>query len=140
MINILRAVIQGLEATFENNGVGGMASTFQLLEIAHTHYCVKETAGRSDMSPLSERNSPLGGSRDSLASVDPNLTTSMISNTPSQPYLTSPSANFVAQLGKNDSFENISFRSDYNAQQSSPRENTAHFRQFLAGIQIRHCP
>ena len=109
MLNILRAVIQGLEATFENNGVGGMASAFQLLEIAHTHYCVKENIGRSDMSPLSERNSPLGGSRDSLASVEPNMTTSITSHVPSQSHLTSnlpsPSAGFVAQLGKHDSDE-----------------------------------
>ena len=42
MMNILRAVIQGLEVTFDNNGIGGMASTFQLLEIAHTHYWVKD--------------------------------------------------------------------------------------------------
>ena len=104
MTSILRAVIQGLEVTYENNGVGGMASTFQLLEIAHTHYCLKETNSRLDMSPLSERNSPLSASRDSLASMDPNLTTSMSSNIPSQQYLTatlmSPTNGLVAQLGK----------------------------------------
>lgn len=103
MTNILRAVIQGLEITYENNGVGGMASAFQLFEIAHTHYCLKESNNRSDMSPLSERNSPLSASRDSLASMDPNLTTSISSNIPSQQYLTatlmSPTSGLVAQLG-----------------------------------------
>jgi hypothetical protein len=78
MTNILRAVIQGLEITFENNGLGGMASTFQLLEIAHTYYWVKDT--KNDLSPMSERNSPLSGSRESLASIDPNTST----NTPIQ--------------------------------------------------------
>ncbi|UJR10094.1 hypothetical protein I4U23_014316 [Adineta vaga] len=71
MTNILRAVIQGLEVTFENNGLGGMASTFQLLEIAHTHYWIKDS--KNDLSPMSERNSPLNGSRESLASIDPNI-------------------------------------------------------------------
>lgn len=77
MTNILRAVIQGLEITFENNGLGGMASTFQLLEIAHTHFWIKDS--KTDLSPMSERNSPLGGSRESLASIDPNTTNSVSS-------------------------------------------------------------
>ncbi|CAF1273258.1 unnamed protein product, partial [Adineta ricciae] len=102
MTNILRAVIQGLEATFENNGVGGMASTFQLLEIAHTHYWVKDSTMRSDLSPMSERNSPLNGSRESLASVDPAISPNMVSSTISlskTSSITSPTAAFVSQLG-----------------------------------------
>jgi hypothetical protein len=35
---ILAAIVHGLEQTYANNGLGGMASAFQLLEIAHTHY------------------------------------------------------------------------------------------------------
>ena len=107
MTNILRAVIQGLEATFENNGVGGMASTFQLLEIAHTHYWVKDTTVRSDISPMSERNSPLNGSRENLASIDPNVSAnpinlpSNIQSPPKQNNVTSPTASLVAQLGEN---------------------------------------
>lgn len=106
MANILRAVIQGLEATFENNGVGGMASTFQLLEIAHTHYWIKDGTIRSDYSPMSERSSPLAGSRESLASIDPNIslnTTSLSVNTQSQDKpneLLSPTSSLSAQLGK----------------------------------------
>jgi hypothetical protein len=104
MTNILRAVIQGLEATFENNGAGGMASTFQLLEIAHTHYCLKDNTSRSDSSPLSERNTPLGGSHDSLTSIDPNLSVSMLSNVHVQQQsigtVSSPTAGLVAHLGK----------------------------------------
>ena len=101
MATILRAVIQGLEATFENNGVGGLASTFQLLEIAHTHYYVKDTPIRNEASPMSERNSPLGGSRDSLVSPDHNMTSSLISNMSFQAaQLASPTAGLVAQLGR----------------------------------------
>lgn len=106
MANILRAVVQGLEATFDNNGVGGMASTFQLLEIAHTHYWLKDNTIRSDLSPMSERNSLIGGSRENLATTDPNTLaspTSLPLNTQSmnkQTTLASPTAAFVAQLGK----------------------------------------
>jgi hypothetical protein len=88
MANILRAVIQGLEATIDNNGVGGMASTFQLLEIAHTHYWMKD------------------GSRESLASADPNASVnptnlSLNIQSPSKENaIPSPTAAFVAQLGK----------------------------------------
>jgi hypothetical protein len=107
MVMLLRAVIQGLEATFDNNGVGGMASTFQLLEIAHTHYWVKDNTIRNDSSPISERNSPIGGSRESLATNEPNGSgnpTNFLSNIqfPSKPSpVTSPTATIVAQLGKN---------------------------------------
>ena len=105
MSTILQGVIQGLEATVENNGVGGMASTYQLLEIAHTHYTLKDSTGRTDVSPMSERNSPLSASRDSLTpGTEANLTTSISSAVPSQAYLganlMSPSGAFVAQLGK----------------------------------------
>ena len=104
MTNILRAVIQGLEVTFENNGLGGMASTFQLLEIAHTHFWFKDN--KADLSPMSERNSPLNGSRESLASIDPNSTTNLaapanvVPNPPAaSTNLNSPNTGLVAQLG-----------------------------------------
>jgi hypothetical protein len=106
MANILRAVIQGLEATIDNNGVGGMASTFQLLEIAHTHYWMKDSTLRNDLSPMSERSSPINGSRESLASADPNASVnptnlSLNIQSPSKENaIPSPTAAFVAQLGK----------------------------------------
>lgn len=106
MANILRAVIQGLEATFDNNGVGGMASTFQLLEIAHTHYWLKDSIIRSDLSPMSERSSPISGSRESLTTTDSNAPvnpTSLPLNMQSptkQATLLSPSTALVAQLGE----------------------------------------
>jgi len=107
MANILRAVIQGLEATIENNGVGGMASTFQLLEIAHTHYWVRDNTARSDSTPISERNSPIGGSRESLTSTDPNISVNPTNLSPNlqspsnSTNVTSPTAALVAQLGEN---------------------------------------
>ena len=42
MLKVLQAVVHGLEVTYSNYGLGGMASAFQLHEIAHTHYWTKE--------------------------------------------------------------------------------------------------
>lgn len=42
MVSILRAIISGIEHSYENHTPGGMASTFALLEMAHTHYFGKE--------------------------------------------------------------------------------------------------
>lgn len=42
MLKILQAVVHGLEVTYSNYGLGGMASAFQLCEIAHTHYWTKD--------------------------------------------------------------------------------------------------
>ncbi|CAG9838073.1 unnamed protein product [Diabrotica balteata] len=42
MLKVLLAIVHGLEVTFGNFGLGGMASAFQLCEIAHTHYWSKD--------------------------------------------------------------------------------------------------
>lgn len=44
MLKMLQAVTAGLEQTYVNHGSGGMASSFQLLEIAHTHYWTKDVS------------------------------------------------------------------------------------------------
>ncbi|XP_046395565.1 MAP kinase-activating death domain protein isoform X5 [Ischnura elegans] len=44
MLKALIAVVHGLEVTYTNFGLGGMASVFQVLEIAHTHYWSKDLA------------------------------------------------------------------------------------------------
>lgn len=44
MLKVLQAVVHGLEYTYSNFGLGGMASVFQLAEMAHTHYWSKELA------------------------------------------------------------------------------------------------
>ncbi|XP_068760950.1 MAP kinase-activating death domain protein-like isoform X2 [Montipora capricornis] len=38
MLEVLKAAVYGLEVSVENEGIGGIASAFQFLEIAHTHY------------------------------------------------------------------------------------------------------
>lgn len=45
MLKVLQAVVHGLEHTYSNFGLGGMASVFQLAEMAHTHYWSQELAG-----------------------------------------------------------------------------------------------
>lgn len=42
MSKCLLAVASGLKDTYDNYGQGGMASVFQLMEIAHTHYWGKD--------------------------------------------------------------------------------------------------
>lgn len=70
MLKCLQAVTSGLEVTFSNFGLGGMASVFQMMEIAHTHYWTKELNDASDMSSSllsSHATSPMG-SRENLRS------------------------------------------------------------------------
>ncbi|XP_046673875.1 MAP kinase-activating death domain protein isoform X5 [Homalodisca vitripennis] len=68
MLTVLQAIVKGLEQTYSNNGLGGMASVFQVLEIAHTHYWTKDLAeGGLDASMLSQSSSPFG-SRENLRS------------------------------------------------------------------------
>lgn len=42
VLKVVQAIVHGLEVTFGNYGLGGMASAFQLHEVAHTHYWTKE--------------------------------------------------------------------------------------------------
>lgn len=71
MLKTLQAVTHGLEHTFSNFGLGGMASAFQLHEIAHTHYWSKEFADSSTLDLanqlLSSASSPFG-SKENLRS------------------------------------------------------------------------
>uniref|UniRef100_A0A182J2M8 MAP kinase-activating death domain protein n=1 Tax=Anopheles atroparvus TaxID=41427 RepID=A0A182J2M8_ANOAO len=71
-LKCLVAITHGLEHTVSNFGLGGMASVFQMMEIAHTHYWSKELAegASTDMSASllsSQSVSPLG-SRENLRS------------------------------------------------------------------------
>ena len=38
MLEVLKAAVYGFEVSVENEDIGGIASAFQFLEIAHTHY------------------------------------------------------------------------------------------------------
>ncbi|KAG5681528.1 hypothetical protein PVAND_010952 [Polypedilum vanderplanki] len=50
ILKCLQAVTFGLEQTYANFGLGGMASVFSMMEIAHTHFWTKELNDGSDMS------------------------------------------------------------------------------------------
>ncbi|XP_054013519.1 MAP kinase-activating death domain protein-like isoform X2 [Hylaeus anthracinus] len=68
MLKCLQAVAHGLGHTYNNFGLGGMASVFQLMEIAHTHYWSKDLSeGGFDSSIMSQASSPFG-SRENLKS------------------------------------------------------------------------
>lgn len=69
MLKLLLCVVQGLEHTYSNFGLGGSASAYHVLEIAHTHYWSKELSdnGRVDTGTavsgtgtLSQSSSPFG--------------------------------------------------------------------------------
>ncbi|KYQ46314.1 MAP kinase-activating death domain protein [Trachymyrmex zeteki] len=64
MLKCLQAVTYGLACTYNKFGLGGMASVFQLMEIAHTHYWSKDL---SEESTHSQASSPFG-SRENLKS------------------------------------------------------------------------
>lgn len=49
MVKCLHAIAHGLDTTYANFGLGGMASVFQLMEIAHTHFWSKDLADGGDL-------------------------------------------------------------------------------------------
>ncbi|KAL5007708.1 hypothetical protein ScPMuIL_016514 [Solemya velum] len=69
MLTLLKALVHGLEHTYQNHGLGGMASAYMVLEIAHTHFWAKDlgSSNRSDTSFTPEISSPYGSS-ESLSS------------------------------------------------------------------------
>lgn len=51
MLKCCQAIAHGLDTTYSNFGLGGMASVFHLMEIAHTHFWSKDlTEGSEHMS------------------------------------------------------------------------------------------
>lgn len=72
MLKVLGAVISGLEVSYANYGLGGMASAFQVLEIAHTHYWTKdlESEGMSTLGLDSTANTTTSSSMENLKSPD----------------------------------------------------------------------
>ncbi len=78
MAKLLATIVYGLESTYANNGLGGMASAFQLLEIAHTHYWLHGDTdspnqhGHTDgaMSPMSEQSNSPYASHENLNTID----------------------------------------------------------------------
>lgn len=117
MAKILGCIVTGLEQTYANNGLGGMASAFQLVEIAHTHYCSSGSSSstsqqaKSDgtMSPMSERSDSPFDSKENLSSLASNAHSSSIPSSQSimgglngsqQGFQIQSTGNIVAQLGK----------------------------------------
>lgn len=69
MLKLLGGVIFGLEQSFLHNGSGGMASTSNILEMAHTHYWAKDVnddlamkgdASAATTASVSQATSPFG--------------------------------------------------------------------------------
>ncbi|GAB0092198.1 MAP kinase-activating death domain protein [Sergentomyia squamirostris] len=71
MQKCMLAVAHGLDHTYSNFGLGGMASVFQMMEIAHTHFWSKElteSGGDLSASLLSSQSVSPMGSRENLQS------------------------------------------------------------------------
>ena len=64
MLRMVQAMITGMEHSYLHQGVGGMASCFQILEIAHTHYWAKESTQEESSvtttATCSQGSSPFG--------------------------------------------------------------------------------
>uniref|UniRef100_A0A670J1A4 MAP kinase-activating death domain protein n=1 Tax=Podarcis muralis TaxID=64176 RepID=A0A670J1A4_PODMU len=81
MLDLLKCTVSSLEQSYANAGLGGMASVFGLLEIAHTHYYNK---GKKNLGETDEKKSQISADSglsltssshksdlDSVASVGP---------------------------------------------------------------------
>ncbi|XP_069821948.1 MAP kinase-activating death domain protein isoform X3 [Dendropsophus ebraccatus] len=64
MLDLLKCTVSSLEQSYANAGLGGMASVFNLLEIAHTHYYNKESEKRKHSPSADGTVTPV--SRDSV--------------------------------------------------------------------------
>ncbi|XP_075211719.1 rab3 GDP-GTP exchange factor [Lycorma delicatula] len=94
MLKLLQIVVYGLEQTYSNYGLGGMASVFQLLEIAHTHYWTKDLNDTGlDSSILSQTSSPFG-SRENLRSPQSPSSSPIPSNYPDTSRKSSQASNY----------------------------------------------
>ncbi|KAL1509726.1 hypothetical protein ABEB36_004421 [Hypothenemus hampei] len=58
ILKMLLAIQHGLEVTYSNYGLGGMASVFQMQEIAHTHYWTKDIVDTGLSSDITQTSSP----------------------------------------------------------------------------------
>ncbi|XP_035824413.1 MAP kinase-activating death domain protein isoform X1 [Aplysia californica] len=73
MMSVLKAIIHGLGCTINNHGLGGMASAYMLLEIAHTHYWARDPSGNKSDASLTPERMSLHGSHESLTSTNRKL-------------------------------------------------------------------
>ena len=115
MAKLLNAIIVGLEQTYANNGLGGMASAFQLLEIAHTYYWVHgtELLGKSNSldgnSPMSEKSNSPFDSKENLSLTSSQTSTSNNGNL-------SSSSSFISNYKIHQSLNSNQSSHQYNIQ------------------------
>lgn len=110
MLMCLQAVASGLAYTYNNFGLGGTASVFQLMEIAHTHYWSKDLAEGTFDTPLMMQASGysshenLSNSQKQSEFMDP---TKISSSDPSQVRLEISHASSVSSSDSNQSTTEI---------------------------------
>uniref|UniRef100_A0A336KGN7 MAP kinase-activating death domain protein n=1 Tax=Culicoides sonorensis TaxID=179676 RepID=A0A336KGN7_CULSO len=118
MLKCLQAVAHGLEQTNLNNGLGGMASVFQMMEVAHTHYWSKE---------LNEIVSDMGSSIISSQTVSPTESRENL-RSPQSP--TDPSLKWDGT--RKSSISNISRRTSEHDPDSQNQTTTEMFKDMLS--------
>ena len=52
LLKVILAIVHGLEVSVANSCIGGVASAFHALEIAHTHYWTRESVADDRMSSV----------------------------------------------------------------------------------------
>uniref|UniRef100_V5HUR2 MAP kinase-activating death domain protein n=1 Tax=Ixodes ricinus TaxID=34613 RepID=V5HUR2_IXORI len=77
-LKMLQMVISGLEQSYTNYGLGGMASALQVCEIAHTHFWSKDVASEQGLriNPGLPQDANSVGSRSRPQSTEPELSAS----------------------------------------------------------------
>ncbi|XP_030382359.1 MAP kinase-activating death domain protein [Scaptodrosophila lebanonensis] len=102
MLKCVQAIAGGLDVTFTNFGLGGMASVFQLMEVAHTHYWSKEINDGSDMSSSlmsSHAASPMGSRENLRSPSSPNDSHSGVGNEWASPQESRKSSTHTERAG-----------------------------------------
>ncbi|XP_070200468.1 MAP kinase-activating death domain protein-like isoform X4 [Littorina saxatilis] len=120
MLAMSKAIIAGLEHTIQNHGLGGMASAYMVLEIAHTHFWHR------DLSSSKSDTSSLHGSQESLHSKD-DLSPRPDLRRLSDDLVASASSSPVIVNG--DEFQNIEIAGltpEEQARQGRPPDNSPH--------------
>ncbi|XP_041365425.1 MAP kinase-activating death domain protein-like isoform X2 [Gigantopelta aegis] len=110
MLTIAKAICHGLEHTYQNHGLGGMASAFMLMEILHTHYWCREIIGGSNSNrsdSLTPDMASLHGSHESLASSKGDESMQKSSNVQSVSEEHGPAVIGSPVIVNGDEFENL---------------------------------
>lgn len=111
MLKLLSAMVHGLEQSYVHNGLGGMASAFCVLEIAHTHYWAKDGESSKEESSVtttasvSQSNSPYDSGEDAHKLGDSFSPSPDTTQSKTLPAVTSPGPSNISVTPSPDGLE-----------------------------------